>query len=316
VAVNLLKEILKPIIPQSLVRAVLPRVMQKKAGKYGVTLVIRDRFLDLEKGNKTLRLSRAHAVYLSDMIENFDFYVDSVIPVDGDKVLVDMSAPGYHRLKGFGDVSFMFPSLTEPYATTEQYLEFAKLKEGDVVIDVGAYAGVTSIIFAQLVGPSGHVYAFEADEANYACAKTNIEMAEKKMGLRNITLIRKAIWSHNNGLLFSHEGAMGSGAAETVRRRAVQTVVPSITLAQFLKEQGLKDVDFIKVDIEGGEVALLESSQEFLKSSKVRMIIEPHIVKGRLNADRCCQLLESAGHSAYIREQIGAAVPLIEAVKA
>ncbi len=53
------------------------------------------------------------------------------------------------------------------------------LKGGEIVVDIGAYAGVTSIIFAQLVGPTGHVYAFEADETNYECARINIEMAEK-----------------------------------------------------------------------------------------------------------------------------------------
>jgi hypothetical protein len=91
-------------------------------------------------------------------------------------------------------------------------------------------------------------------------------------------------------------------------------MVVSTTLESFVKDQGLQDVDFIKVDIEGGEIALLESSQDFLRASKARMIIEPHIVKGKLNADQCCRLLKSAGRTARIREQLGAPVPLIESV--
>jgi hypothetical protein len=205
-----LKEVLKPIIPRSVVQTLFPYAMQGKAQKHGVTLDVRGRFLDLAREGKTLRLSRSHAVYLPDMIENFDFYFDSVMPVDEEQV-VDLSGPRHHRLKGFGDIPFMFPSLTEPYATTEQYLDFANLKAGDVVIDIGAYAGVTSIIFAKLLGPTGHVYAFEADKTNYTCAKMNIEMAAKALGLQNITLIRKAIWSHNSGLRFSQEGAIGWG---------------------------------------------------------------------------------------------------------
>jgi hypothetical protein len=46
------------------------------------------------------------------MIENFDYYVDSVVPlrVEG-KLLVDMSGPQYHRVNGYADIPFLFPSL-------------------------------------------------------------------------------------------------------------------------------------------------------------------------------------------------------------
>jgi len=290
--------------------------MQKMAESAGLKLIERDLFYDLERGETVLRIRRSHAVYLRHMIENFDYYVDSVEPlqIDGQRI-VDISGPRYHRLKGFADVPFLFPSHTEPYGTTSEYLEFAGLQEGMVVLDVGAYSGVTSIIFAQLVGPSGHVYAFEADETNYACAKINIEMAERVMGLRNITLMHKAIWSHNDGILFSHEGAMGSSAvAITGGGRGTERIVSSTTLENFFQEKGLNQVDFIKVDIEGGEIAMLESSKEFLESIKTRMIVEPHWVGEEMSTNRCCSLLESAGYEIYVRGKVGESEPLIEAV--
>src|SRR5260370_37680748 len=132
------------------------------------------------------------------MIESFDYYVASVVAVRVEgKLLVDMSGLRYHRLKGFSDIPFLFPSHTEPYRTTEEYLDFADLSEGKVVLDIGAYSGVTSIIFAQRVGKSGHVFAFEADELNYECARQNVEMANLWLGLNSITLIPTAVWSHS-----------------------------------------------------------------------------------------------------------------------
>lgn len=311
-----IKRTLKSIIPEFVLRWRHSRQMQKMAEVFGLTLVARDLFYDLERGGTVLRIRRPHAIYLRHMIENFDYYVDSVEPLqmDGQSV-VDISGPRYHRLRGFADVPFLFPSHTEPYKTTSEYLEFAGLREGMVVLDIGAYSGVTSIIFAQLVGPGGHVYAFEADETNYACAKINIEMAERVMGLKNITLMQKAIWSHNDGILFSHEGAMGSSAvAITGGGRGTERIVPSTTLEDFVHENGLSQVDFIKVDIEGGEIAMLESSIEFLGSTRTRMIVEPHWVGNEMSTDRCRTLLESAGYEIYVRGKVGESEPLIEAV--
>jgi FkbM family methyltransferase len=252
------------------------------------------------------------------MIENFDYYVDSVIPIaDGGKQVVDMSGPRYHRLRGFGHVPFLFPSHTEPYGTTQEYLEFAGLSDGQVVMDIGAYSAVTSIIFAQLVGPRGHVYAFEADEANYACAKINVEMAERVMGLSNITLLHKAIWSHGDGVLFSHEGAMGSSAVViTGGGRGKEQIVPSTTLAAFSSEMRLKQIDFVKVDIEGGEIEFLKNAAAFLRSVDAKLIVEPHYVDGKMSTEPCCRMLESAGFAVHVRGKVGESEPLIEAVPA
>jgi hypothetical protein len=74
------------------------------------------------------------------MIETFDYYMNSVVPIrSGSRQIVDMSGPRYHRLIGFGDIPFLFPSHTEPYETTREYLEFAGLKEGNTVLDIGAH---------------------------------------------------------------------------------------------------------------------------------------------------------------------------------
>ncbi|HEX3966870.1 MAG TPA: FkbM family methyltransferase [Edaphobacter sp.] len=241
--------------------------------------------------------------------------MNSVVPVkEGLKQITDFSGPRHHRLVGFDEVPFLFPSLTEPYATTQEYLDFAGLQEGNIVLDIGAYSAVTSIIFAQLAGPTGHVYSFEPDESNYKCANSNVEMARKAMGITNITLQRKAIWSHNDGILFSNEGAMGSSAvAITGGGRGEETLIPSTTLESFLNENGITKVDFVKIDIEGGETELLKRSANTLRKLGARLIIEPHRVGGKLNTGECCKLLEAAGYSVHVRDKTPGSEALIEA---
>jgi FkbM family methyltransferase len=313
---GLLKKVVKPFVPKSLLKERTLRMRVQRARAEGLKLVVRDVFFDLEKADKVLRIRASHDFYLEHMIENFDYFVDSVVPlhVDG-KLLVDMSGPRYHRLKGYEDLPFLFPSHTEPYETTAEYLDFANLSEGKIVLDIGAYSGVTSIIFAQLVGASGHVFAFEADAMNYECAAQNVQMAKRWMGLDNITLMHKAIWSHSDGVLFSNEGAMGSSAvAITGGGRGVETRVASTSLEAFCSEAGLTYVDFIKVDIEGGEVEMLEHSVDFLSRFRTRLIVEPHVVDGVMSTERCRKFLEAAGYTVRLREQGKDLGPLIEAV--
>jgi len=315
-----LKSAIRPFIPEGILQYRNKRIRRKsvqlKARSAGLTVIERDVFFDLMKNGDVLRIKRDHEIYLEHMIENFDYYIASVIPVRvNDTNLVDMSGPRYHRLRGFSDIPFLFPSHTEPYATTAEYLDFADLEEGETVLDIGAYAGITSIIFAQLVGPSGRVYAFEADKVNYECALSNIEMAERVLGLKNITLINKAIWSDSDGLLFSNEGAMGSSAVSiTGADRGNVQCIPSIRLEDFFAEQKLTHADFIKIDIEGCEVEVLEASARFLKTIQAKLIIEPHLVNGVLSTDRCYRYLVDAGFHVRVREKVGESEPLIEAV--
>jgi len=308
-----LKRVVKLFIPKSFLAARRLRRWLAFAASAGVQVVVRDVFLDLRKPGKILRIRRAHDFYLTHIVENFDFYFGSVVAVpEGDCLLVDMSGPRFHRLKGFSDLPFLFPSHTEPYEATEEYLKFADLQEGQVVLDLGAYSAVTSISFAEAVGERGHVYAFEADAVNYGCAAENVALARRWMEVKNITLLHKAVWSHCDGILFSNELAMGSSAVEiTGGGRGAETRVASTTLEDFCREHDLQQVDLIKIDIEGAEIQVLEHASRWLTGRKAKLIVEPHLVNGTLSTERCVAVLEKAGFSVRLTEQAGVFPPLI-----
>lgn len=277
----------------------------------GLKMHSRGQAIDLERENRVLRIRRSHTLYVPHMIENFDYYFNSVVPVnDGDKLLVDMSGPRLHTLIGFDETPFLFPSHTEPYSTTAEYLEFADLHPGMTVLDIGAYSGVTSIIFARLVGPTGRVFAFEADERNYQCASTNITQA--KAG-DVVSLANKAVWCHNDGLIFSNEGTMGSSAvAITGGGRGDERLVETTTIERFCSENAIEHIDFVKIDIEGAETEVLRSSALTLRRLGARVIVEPHRVGGKLNTEECCQLARAAGFRVHVRSKSPGSEALIE----
>jgi len=288
---------------------------RRKAASAGLELWSDGRCIELRQQPKVLRLRRSHAIYVPHMIESFDYYWNSVFPEkEGDLQVVDMSGPKLHRLVGFAHTPLLFPSHTEPYSTTAEYLEFANLKPGHTVLDIGAYAGVTSIVFAKLVAPGGRVYSFEADGGNYRCALENIKTAAESLELRNISLSPKAVWSHSNGLAFSNEDSMGSSAVSiTGGGRGKEQTAASTTIEEICKEHELKHVDFVKIDIEGGETELLKCSARSLRDLGARLIVEPHRVRGKLNTEQCCQLLAEGGFSVRVRDKSPGSEALIEA---
>ena len=85
--------------------------------------------------------------------------------------IVDFSTPRWHWVTGFELFPILFPSFVEPVVTTHQYIEFAELKKEAVVIDLGAYSGLTSILFDMAIPSGGQVIALEADSQNMKRSK-------------------------------------------------------------------------------------------------------------------------------------------------
>ncbi len=285
------------------------------ADSKGISIFVNSTFFEILREKQSLRISIANSVYLTDMINSFDYYFDAVVPIEiEDLLVVDYSTPRYHKLCGFDEIPYLFPSLSEPYITISQYLDFASLNTGGIVLDMGAYSGITSIMFGRVVGNEGKVYAFEPDPLNYACFNENIKIARAVSGLENISIIKKAVWKDSLGLEFSSEGSMGSSAAEIVGSARGNVIkVPSISIADFCDQNAIKKIDFIKMDIEGGEIKVLESSKEILEKLRPRMIIEPHHVGNELSTSACQRILESIGYEVNLITQYGVPLPLIEA---
>jgi FkbM family methyltransferase len=310
-----LRQLVKPLIPDFVLKARKQRNISAEAASFGVSVRYGPEFIEAVKGSHAIRLSYRNEIYLVDCVTFFDFFFEAVKPFEvGERKIADFSTPRFHEVVGFDDFPVQFPSIPEPHVTLDQYLSFAGLKDGDIVLDLGVYAGLSSIVFSRTVGAKGQVFGFEADKINFGVATRNLELA-RRFGLpANVLLVPKAVWSHEDGLEFSAEGAMGSSAVSLVGRGRGSTVkVSTTTLEAFCSEQGLDRLDFIKIDIEGAEVQVLESSQRLLSRFRPRMIIEPHLIGGQMTADRCRAILKDAGYATRVVDQAGARVPLIEA---
>jgi FkbM family methyltransferase len=309
-----IKKVIKSFVPSSLLAKVSRQApgIETRAAAKGFSVSPHESFVDVIRNDKVIRVSREHEIYLNDIFNSFDYYHSAVVPfsINGYYV-VDYSGPRYHDVVGFDSWPVMFPSFAEPMVTTFQYLEFASLSSGGNVLDLGAYSGLTSMVFSRQVGASGVVVAVDADPINLQCIRRNIDR-HNKFCASSVRIMDGAVWSDAKGLEFSCEGNMGGSATAIVGKNRGKVIkVQSFTLSDIAKINNLSSIDFIKCDIEGAESVVFED-KEFFEKFRPRIIVEPHQVGGRLSTDKVMADLSRYGYKCKCRIQSGVEVPLIE----
>jgi len=215
-------------------------------------------------------LNERQFVQVPVMLECFDLFFSTISVSHREGLdILDFSRPALHHYSRRG-VSFHFPSVPEDDvldAYTKEYLP----KPGDIVWDVGAHAGATAFFLSQMVGPSGRVYAFEPDESNYAYLLKNLD----RHGVSNVQPVKKALSRCSGRAPFDMDGTMSAGIREFLVYAGTEnpTNVETITIADACRELGSVPA-FIKMDIEGAEVAAIEGSADFLSRHHIHFAIE------------------------------------------
>ena len=218
-----------------------------------------------------------------EAIDYFDEYFDSFeTEMRGGFVTLDFSQTRDQTLRFLG-VPLLIPGATEGEWTLKAYTKKYMPKAGDIVFDCGAYCGVVTYYLSQLVGPTGRVYAFEPDDSNYQMLLENI----KKHNLTNVTPVKKGVYSKSTTVSFSNTSSPLSVIAPT--GSAGTTDIEVISLADAYKQFGLTHLDFVKMDIEGAELEVIEGAKKFLQDKEVHFAIASY---HRVDGQQTCVTLE------------------------
>jgi FkbM family methyltransferase len=227
------------------------------------------------------------------MANFFDYNHSAVIPTTENGVsVVDYSQPKLHRLRRSG-LEFEFPSLPEADESVDGYIHALKLKPGDVVFDLGAYAGASSYFLAQAVGPAGMVVAFEPDPATFKFLEANVARHQ----LPNIRPVNKGIWSETKQISFQSEQSLGSANVSVLGRDSNVKTIDAVTLEDAAALTDGRRVAAIKMDIEGAEIPVLKNAGNFLLQHRPTLVIEVHFIDGKQPVDYVCEILRSYGYS-------------------
>lgn len=161
------------------------------------------------------------------------------------------------------------------------------------VLDIGAQSGFYSLLLSRLVGSEGMVFAFEPLPANFRILEENVRLNN----IRNVTIRPEAV-SEQSGKIrfeFPHEEP-SLVAGPIIEGDDLGTFqVPSVSVDDFVRETG-HSIQFIKMDVEGAETAVLRGAVQSLKDFHPPMIIELHSDVSQKGPHPAILLLETLGY--------------------
>ena len=141
------------------------------------------------------------------------------------------------------------------------------IKEGDVIIDGGAFIGDTAVLFADKLNKKCTIHSFELEDENLLLMNENINNNK----ISDIVAVNKLALSNESGkeLCFSGESIKGAIKIGNTGSNKIK----SVTIDDYVKDSELDNVDFIKMDIEGSELAALQGAKETIKKYKPNLAI-------------------------------------------
>lgn len=172
----------------------------------------------------------------------------------------------------------------------EELYRFNSNKESPIIYDCGANIGTSCIYFKRLF-PKAKIIAFEADPKISNVLKENLS----NNGLSDVTIINKAVWNKTGYIRFGPDGA-DSGSIHSDKNTIV---IESIRLKDFLLKE--TEIDFLKMDIEGAEIEVIQDCDEVLEKIK-NLFIEFHYIKGyKGQLLNILRVLEKNGFKFYLQ---------------
>ncbi len=151
----------------------------------------------------------------------------------------------------------------------------ASLRPGGVALDIGANIGFYTVPLAvRLQGLGGVVHAFEPLAANHERLLENVALNGATAAAR---VWHSALGSSDGMVALEPElGApTGNAASYPVSGAAPgRELAPLTTVDVFAARESLERCDLVKIDVEGGELAVLRGSDELLARCRPLVVLE------------------------------------------
>ncbi|UUY09832.1 FkbM family methyltransferase [Pseudomonas sp. J452] len=160
------------------------------------------------------------------------------------------------------------------WAQQEIDLLCAFINPGDRIIDAGAYIGTHTRAFSEKVGPSGNVYAFEPTPSTFKILQQNVLAApQANIALFNIGLST----STTEMTLQLAEESHNRASASSIQLAGAQSITVQM---QALDELDIGPIHFMKVDVEGMELQLLQGAEQTINAHAPIIFLEVNSLHG------------------------------------
>jgi FkbM family methyltransferase len=187
-------------------------------------------------------------------------YKKFTIKVLGKTIPIEIS----HR---FGDLHVIHETFMD------QDYHFPEDIKPKAIFDLGSNIGCTALYFS-VQYPEATIYCFEPDPDTFVHLKRNISSQP------NIKAFNVAVAGKDGEFDFYRSPAFHMRSSMIKRGNDDQKIaVPGVTLSKALNLAGVTHVDFMKIDIEGGELDVLDAFNNFDSISAMSGELHPYVWK-------------------------------------
>ena len=171
---------------------------------------------------------------------------------------------GSIRVKGWKE-NITYTFLAHQYYFSRDGVEIQPVSN-DHVIDAGGCFGDTALGFADAVGAGGHVYVF--DPLPKHCAIMRQQLAMNPSLAPRISIFPQGLAETVNDIApLAEDNVINPGA------RIVEAAMPMTTIDATAARGDAQRVDFIKMDIEGSELAALRGAEASIRRWRPKLAI-------------------------------------------
>jgi FkbM family methyltransferase len=161
------------------------------------------------------------------------------------------------------------------------------IEPGDICLDVGANYGYFSRIMQRIAGPSGFVYAIEANPRLATLFLRSLQDFPMENG-SPVVVLPVAGWHTAEFLNLSFENSFLGGAFVSAETSSPSPEITSILVPGCRLEDVIgRQIDFLKMDIEGAEPFCWEGMRSILTQVRVGIIEISHSTPKTFIDDLC-----------------------------
>lgn len=188
----------------------------------------------------------------------------------------------------------------EIFLSKDYFRGAVKISDGDIVCDVGANIGFFTL-FAATQYPTSKVFSFEPNQENFEIFTRSIELN----GVMNVVAVNTALGNEKGTFKLYHSHNTGGHSlvnqSQFMERNKLEMhdfeEVKVESFRDFFNASGINRIDFLKMDIEGGEYDILLNlkDSDYKKIGKIAM--EYHFVDSKRNGEVLKELFINHGYT-------------------
>ena len=183
----------------------------------------------------------------------------------------------------------------------------ATLRPGDVMIDPGTNIGYISAVAADLLGPEGQVISLEPSRTCFA-------RLSGYLALPNVELLHAALYDKPGHSRFCDTPrviARGFACLAEIEEPEDATVyeIECLTVDDICEARSIRSIRYLKLDIEGAELAALQGARRMLDAGAIDYILVESDF-GDARTAEVCRLLEAHAYRPFRPDRKGRLHPL------